>query len=111
MQLLHKFCHVVALPEGGFDQFLRLRLSDSLLQHLKKMGKERKLSSKDEYLLTVMKLRLGLQTMDLAVTFIVSDGSCSNIFLTWLQAVAECFKTFVFIRNLETVLATSAESF
>ena len=75
------------------------------------MGKERKLSSKDEHLLTVMKLRLGLQTMDLAVTFIVSDGSCSNIFLTWLQAVAECFKTFVFIRNLETVLATSAESF
>ena len=31
------------------------------------MGKERKLSSKDEFLLTIMKLRLGLQTMDLAI--------------------------------------------
>ena len=50
----------------------------------KKMGKERKLSSKDEYLLTMMKLRLGLQTMDLDVTFIISEGSCSNIFLSWL---------------------------
>ena len=48
------------------------------------MGKERKLSSKDEYLLTMMKLRLGLQTMDLDVTFIISEGSCSNIFLSWL---------------------------
>ena len=46
----------------------------------KKMEKERKLSSKDEFLL--MKLKLGLQTMDLAIGFNVSDGSCSNIFLS-----------------------------
>ena len=77
----------------------------------KKMGKERKLSSKDEYLLTIMKLRLGLQTMDLAISFNVSEGSCSNIFLSWLRAMTEYFKTFVFILNLETVLATSADRF
>ena len=75
------------------------------------MGKERNLSSKDEFLLTIAKLRLGLQTMDLAIRFNVSDGSCSNMFLSWLRAMAEYFKAFVFIPNLKTVLATSLDRF
>ena len=41
------------------------------------MGKERKLSSKDEFLLTIMKLRLGLQTMDLTIRFNISEGYIS----------------------------------
>ena len=77
----------------------------------KKMGKERELSSKDESLLTIMKLRLGLQTMDLAIRFNVSEGSCSNVFLSWLRAMVEYFKAFVFILNLEIVLATSPDRF
>ena len=48
----------------------------------KKMEKENKLFSKDEFLLRVMKLRLGIQTMDLAIRFNVSEGSCSDIFLS-----------------------------
>ena len=75
------------------------------------MGKERKLSSKDEFLLTMIKLRLGLQLMDLAIRFNVAEGSCSNIFLSWLGAMTEYFKAFVFIPNLETVLATSPDCF
>ena len=58
-----------------------------------------------------MKLRLGLQTMDLAMRFNVSEGSCSNIFLSWLRAMAEYFKAFAFILNIETVLARSADRF
>ena len=53
------------------------------------MGKERKLYSKDEFLLTIIKLRLGLQTMDLAIRFNVSKGHCSNIFLSWLRAMTQ----------------------
>ena len=75
------------------------------------MGKERNLSSKDEFLLTIVKLRLGLQTMDLAIRFNVSEGSCSNMFLSWLRAMAEYFKAFVFIPNLKTVLTTSLDRF
>ena len=75
------------------------------------MGKERNLSSKDEFLLTIAKLRLGLQTMDLAIRFNVSEGSCSNMFLSWLRAMAEYFKAFIFIPNLKTVLATSLDRF
>ena len=75
------------------------------------MGKERKLYSKDEFLLAIIKLRLGLQTMDLAIRFNVSKGHCSNIFLSWLRAMAEYLKAFIFIPNLETVLATCADRF
>ena len=74
------------------------------------MGKERNLSSNYEFLSTMMKLRLGLRTMDLAIRFNVSEGNYSNIFLSWLRAMAEYFKKFVFIPNLETVLAKSANS-
>ena len=42
----------------------------------------------------------------LAIRFKVSEGSCCNIFLSWLRAMAEYFKAFVFIPNLDTVLAT-----
>ena len=42
----------------------------------KKMDWERKLLSKDEFLLTLMKLRLDLQTVDLCVRFDVSGGLC-----------------------------------
>ena len=75
------------------------------------MGKERNLSSNYEFLLTMMNLRLGLRAMDLAIRFNVSEGNCSNIFLSWLRAMAEYFKKFVFIPNLENVLAKSANSF
>ena len=59
----------------------------------------------------MMKLRLGLQTMDLAMRFNVSEGSCSNIFLSWLRAMAEYFKTIVFIPNLETALCNITRLF
>ena len=77
----------------------------------KKMGKEMKLSSKNEFLLAIMKLRLGIQTMDLAIRFNVSEGSCSNIFLSCLRAMVDYVKAFVFVHNLETVLATSPDRF
>ena len=49
--------------------------------------------------------------MDLAIRFNVSEGSCSNVFLSWLRAMVEYFKAFVFILNLEIVLATSPDRF
>ena len=58
-----------------------------------------------------MKFRLGLQIMDLAIRFNVSEGSYSNIFLSWLQTMAQYFKACLFIPNLETVLATSPDRF
>ena len=75
----------------------------------KKMGRERKLPSKYEFLLILMKLRLELQTTYLCVRFDVSEGLCSNIFKSWLRAMAEYFKAFVFIPDLGVILATTPD--
>ena len=112
LELFQKFHNIIApLVRRRFRLVSETQTKRQFITTPKKMGKERKLSSKDEFLLTMMKLRLGLQTMDLAIRFNVSEGSCSNIFLSWLRAMAEYFKAFVFIPNLETVLATFPDCF
>ena len=77
----------------------------------KNTGRKRKLPPKDEFLLTLMKLGLNLQRTDLFVRFDVSEGLCSNIFKLWLQTMAEYFKAFVFIPDLEVILATTPDRF
>ena len=44
-----------------------------------------KLSVEDEYLLVLMKLRMGLSTLDLAERFCVTESTVVNIFLTWIN--------------------------
>ena len=43
------------------------------------------LAIEDEFLLVLMKLRLGLTNLDLAIRFRVSEATASNIFITWLN--------------------------
>lgn len=45
----------------------------------------RKLSAKNEFLLTLMRLRLGLLNEDLADRFCISTTLCSNIFTSWVK--------------------------
>lgn len=44
-----------------------------------------KLSVEDEYLLILMKLRMGLLTIDLAERFCVTESTVVNIFFTWIN--------------------------
>lgn len=48
----------------------------------------RKLSQKDEFLLTLMRLRLGLLNEDLADRFCISPSMVSNIFSTWIPILS-----------------------
>ena len=48
----------------------------------------KKLSFKDEFLLTLMRLRLGLLNEDLADRFGITPSICSNTFTTWIRLVS-----------------------
>ena len=51
-------------------------------------GPQRKLSLEQEFLLTLMKLRLGTLIEDLAWRFDISSGLTSQIFFTWVRLIA-----------------------
>ena len=61
----------------------------------KKIGPNRKLNSIDEFLLTLMKLRLGLLNKDLAKRFNISPTLTSNIFHSWLAAMSIVMDSFL----------------
>ena len=71
----------------------------------------RKLATEDEFLLTMMKLRLGLLTQDIADRFNISTSLCSKIFHSWLRGMADYLKHFVYMPKLETVLSTTPKRF
>ena len=53
-----------------------------------KSGPDRKLSYQEEFLMVMMKLRLGLLSHDLAFRFGVSQSSVSTIFNTWIRMMS-----------------------
>ncbi|XP_069122148.1 uncharacterized protein [Argopecten irradians] len=53
--------------------------------YINKPGPDRKLSLKEEFFLTMIRLKVGLLTEDLAKRFNVSTGSISSIFTSWVN--------------------------
>lgn len=74
-------------------------------------GPQRKLTSKCEFLLMLMKLRLGLLNADLAKRFGISECLISRIFLAWLRASSSVLKALVYLPDEETLIATKPERF
>ena len=50
-----------------------------------KKRRELKVPLKEQFLLVLMRLRLGLMNEDLADRFLISPSVCSNIFTTWIK--------------------------
>ena len=74
-------------------------------------GPERKLTSKCEFLLMLMKLRLGLLNADLAKRFGISECLVSRIFLAWLRASSTTLKAFVYLPDEAQLISTKPERF
>ena len=55
---------------------------------ISKFARNRKLSLKDEFLLTLIRLRQGILNEDLADRFGICTTSCSNIFNSWIRLLA-----------------------
>lgn len=61
----------------------------------KKKAASRKLTPKNEFLLTLMRLRLGLLNEDLADRFGISPATCSETFKTWVRLLSMTIGQFV----------------
>lgn len=77
----------------------------------KKFGPQRALSQKDEFLLTLMKLRLGSTNADLAQRFGISINTVSNIFNTWVKILASELKCLIYNPSMEVVKKTLPKKF
>jgi hypothetical protein len=82
-----------------------------LLRSPKRFGPKPKLTSKEEFLLTLMKLRLGLLNRDLAHRFNISLSLCSKTITTWLAAMRKSLGNLVFWPSKEQVTATKPARF
>ena len=76
------------------------------LKSPKKFGPKRKLKSEDEFLLTLMWLRLGLLRKDLADRFNISESLSSQIFNSWVTAMHKVLSHLVFWPSKEQIIAT-----
>lgn len=76
-----------------------------------KFGPNRKLTSKSEFLMMLMKLRLGLLSKDLAKRFDISETLCSRIFFAWLRAASIVLRSMIFIPDEEKLIGSKPERF
>ncbi|XP_063400233.1 uncharacterized protein LOC134684853 [Mytilus trossulus] len=56
----------------------------------KKPGASRKLTFFEEFVITLLRLRLGLNTYVLSLLFGVSQSTISRVFTTWISLIAQC---------------------
>ena len=68
-----------------------------------KRGPQRKLTVKEEVLLTLMKLKLGLPTELIADIFLISNGLVSQIFNTWIKFLAKQLKPMIYWPDRDTI--------
>ena len=89
------------------------RFSLHILKHKKvqKQGAKRGLTPKEEMVLTLMKLRLGLQHEDLGDRFGISKSYVSRIFTTWLKVLSDFFGQLVYNPSKEEVVDNLPPSF
>ena len=76
-----------------------------------KRGKLRTLDSRDEFLLTLMKLRLGLLFEDLGDRFGVTKSCASKIFQCWIRALSKSLASMIFMPDEEKIRGTTPPRF
>ena len=66
-----------------------IRYKSKVRSAYKKTTRPRKLEPKDEFLLTLMRIRLGILNEDLADRFGIAPSTCSSIFKTWIRFLSD----------------------
>ena len=81
------------------------------MKSVRQLGPERKLDSRDEFLLTLRKVRLGLLLNDLAHRFKISSTLCGQIFTCWIGAMAKVLSSMVYMPTQGVLSVTSSDRF
>ena len=76
-----------------------------------KPGPSRKLSLEQEFLMTMMRLRLGILTEDIAFRFQVSPGKVSQILITWIKLLSKESACLIVLPSKFQVRATLPDCF
>ena len=87
------------------------RIVSTKVKRPSKFGPGRKFCSTEEFLLVVMRMRLGLLNADIARRFDISPTLCSQIFNTWLTAMDSILGDLVFWTEKDPILATKPQRY
>ncbi|XP_004211379.2 uncharacterized protein LOC101235502 [Hydra vulgaris] len=85
-------------------------ISDNLFP-MRKSGPKRKISLEQEFLLVMMRLRLGLLIEDLAFRFCISAGTVSQIIITWVILLSKELDNLILWPSRNTIRATMPNCF
>ena len=88
----------------------RIEISQDLM-HLLKSGPARKLILVREFLLVLMRLRLGLLVEDLTFRFCVSAGKVSQIVITWVILLSKELKSLIIWPSRARIRSTLPDCF
>ncbi|XP_047124247.1 uncharacterized protein LOC124806968 [Hydra vulgaris] len=78
---------------------------------MRKSGPKRKISLEQEFLLIMMRLRLGLLIEDLAFRFCISAGTVSQIIITWVILLSKELDSLILWPSRNTIRATMPNCF
>ena len=77
----------------------------------KKRGPNRKLTSHDEFLLTLKTLRLTLLNFDIGRRFKISKSLCGQVFTCWWRALSSVLRPMILMPDQGTINPTSQARF
>ena len=113
LELFEELCDFISpfVHRRWKGKFTVNKLRRSFKKTPKPMGPERKLTTKDEFLLMLMRLRLNLLIKDLSNRFHISKTLASTIYCTWLRASARVLKSVIYVPDLGILNATKPPQF
>ena len=89
-----------------------IRYKSKVRSAYKKTTRPRKLEPKDEFLLTLMRIRLGILNEDLADRFGIAPSTCSSIFKTWIRLLSDTLgKALVQRPQKESIMENMPKAF
>lgn len=77
----------------------------------KKSGPKRHLPLQEEYLMTLMRLKLGLYERDLADRFSVTVDYVSRTLITWIKFLADEWRCLIFVPTRQNIQETLPQAF